>query len=256
MIFPEWQTRTALLLGEKPLERLRNAHVLVVGLGGVGGVAAEMICRAGVGRMTIVDGDTIEESNRNRQLAALTSTVGMQKAELFGARLLDINPELKLTVLNEYLRDERLFEVLGAEPYDCVLDAIDTLSPKVFLSVYCVEHRIPLISCMGSGARLNPEAVRCADLSESFNCSLARMMRKRLHKHGIYRGIEVIFSEEPPITSAVVEADGMTNKRSVTGTISFMPALFGCHCAAAVIRRICGTALETPAAQTLPADGV
>ena len=236
--FPGWQARTALLLGKEKLEKLRNAHVLVIGLGGVGGIAAEMICRAGVGRMTIADGDLIEESNRNRQIAALTSTVGKPKAELLGARLLDINPELKLTVLNEYLRDDRMFEVLGAEPYDCVLDAIDTLSPKFYLTVYCVEHGIRLISCMGSGARLDPEAIRCADISESYNCSLARAMRKRLHRHGIYKGVKVVFSPEMPVESAVVESEGMANKRSVTGTISYMPALFGCHCAAAVIREI------------------
>lgn len=236
--FPGWQTRTALLLGKEKLEKLRNAHVLVIGLGGVGGIAAEMICRAGVGRMTIADGDLIEESNRNRQIAALTSTVGKPKAELLGARLLDINPELKLTVLNEYLRDDRMFEVLGAEPYDCVLDAIDTLSPKFYLTVYCVEHGIRLISCMGSGARLDPEAIRCADISESYNCSLARAMRKRLHRHGIYKGVKVVFSPEMPVESAVIESEGMANKRSVTGTISYMPALFGCHCAAAVIREI------------------
>ena len=235
---PDWQNRSALLLGEENLEKLRRAHVFVAGLGGVGGIAAELICRAGVGRMTIADGDLVEESNRNRQLVALTSTVGQPKAELLGARLLDINPELELTVLNEYLRDERLFEVLGATPYDCVLDAIDTLSPKFYLTVYCVEHGIRLISCMGSGARLDPEAVRCADISESHNCTLARAMRKRLHRRGIYRGFKVVYSPEASIEHAVVASEGLTNKRSVTGTISYMPALFGCHCAAAVIREI------------------
>ena len=235
---PDWQSRTALLLGEGNVEKLRRAHVFVAGLGGVGGIAAELICRAGVGQMTIADGDLVEDSNRNRQLAALTSTVGKAKAELLAARLLDINPDLKLTVLNEYLRDERLFEVLGAEPYDCVLDAIDTLSPKFYLTVYCVEHGIRLVSCMGSGARLNPEAVRCADISESRNCSLARAMRKRLHRYGIYRGIKVVYSPEAPIESAVIPAEGVANKRSATGTVSYMPALFGCHCAAAVIREI------------------
>ena len=163
--FPGWQARTALLLGKEKLEKLRNAHVLVIGLGGVGGIAAEMICRGGVGRMTIADGDLIEESNRNRQIAALTSTVGKPKAELLGARLLDINPELKLTVLNEYLRDDRMFEVLGAEPYDCVLDAIDTLSPKFYLTVYCVEHGIRLISCMGSGPLRAPCGSVCTGMA-------------------------------------------------------------------------------------------
>ena len=235
---PDWQNRTALLLGEENLNKLRAAHVFVAGLGGVGGIAAELICRAGVGHMTIADGDLIEDSNRNRQLVALRSTVGKAKAEVLGARLLDINPELKLTVLNEYLRDDRLFEALGAEPYDCVLDAIDTLSPKFYLTVYCVEHGIPLVSCMGSGARLDPEAVRCTDISETRNCTLARAMRKRLHRHGIYRGVTVICSQEAPAGHAVIASEGLTNKRSVTGTISYMPAVFGCHCAAAVIRKL------------------
>ena len=235
---PDWQNRTALLLGEENLNRLRAAHVFIAGLGGVGGIAAELICRAGVGRMTIADGDLIEDSNRNRQLVALSGTAGKAKAEVLGERLLDINPELSLTVLNEYLRDDRLFEALGAEPYDCVLDAIDTLSPKFYLTLYCVEHGIPLVSCMGSGARLDPEAVRCADISETRNCTLARAMRKRLHRHGIYRGVTVIYSPEAPAGHAVIASEGLTNKRSVTGTISYMPAVFGCHCAAAVIRKL------------------
>lgn len=242
---PQWQTRTQLMLGVEKLDRLRNANVLVIGVGGVGACAAEMICRAGVGKMTVADGDVIEDSNRNRQLPALVSTVGQKKAELVAARLKDINPEIKVNAISEYLRDDRMFEVLGAEKYDCVLDAIDTLSPKFYMAVYCVEHKIPLVSSMGSGARLDPELVRCADIEKSYNCSLARSMRKRLHRHGIFGGIKVIFSPEDAAEGAVIENEigAAPNKRSTTGTISYMPAVFGCHCAAAVIREICSDEL-------------
>lgn len=236
----DWQKRTELLLGTAQTNRLLHANVLVVGLGGVGGLAAEMIGRAGVGRMTIVDGDLIENSNRNRQIVALTSTAGRPKTEVLAERLRDINPHAVITPITEYLRDQRMEEVLASEPFDCVLDAIDTLSPKVFLALYCVKHKIPLISCMGSGARMNPELVRCVDLEKSEHCTLARAVRKRLHRLGVFGGYQVVFSPEDPVSGSVKETDEgeVSNKRSVTGTISYMPAVFGCHCAAAVIRTI------------------
>lgn len=237
----DWQSRTRLLLGDEKAERLFHAHVLVVGLGGVGGIAAEMIARAGVGEMTLADGDSFDARNRNRQIGALVSTTGRCKVDVFAERLKDINPDLILHPEPYYLEGEKIAALLRAAPYTCVLDAIDSITPKVQLLQYCVEHSLPVVSCMGSGARLEPEAIRCADLSKTTHCPLARVVRGMLRKVGIERGIEVIYSPEDPVPGSVVEAaDAGPYKRSVTGTISYMPNLFGCHCAAAVIRRIAG----------------
>ncbi len=237
----DWTQRTELLMGPGTLEQFQKAHVLIAGLGGVGGIAAELICRAGVGELTLADGDIVESSNRNRQIAALSSTVGEKKTEVLVKRLHDINPEALLHPVSEYLRDERLEALLSAAPYDCVLDAIDTLSPKIHLAVFCLRHNIPLVSCMGSGARLDPEQVRCADVEKTYGCTLARAVRHGLHRHGFHSGgYDAVFSPEPPCRNAVVDVneEAGPNKRSVTGTISYMPALFACHCAAAVLRKL------------------
>ena len=208
-----WNTRTELLFGAERMERLSRSHVLVVGLGGVGAYAAEQICRAGVGKMTIVDADTVNESNINRQLPALHSTLGMPKAEVVAKRLLDINPQLQLTVLNEFLRDERTEEVLLSAPFDYVVDAIDSFSPKVFLM-----HQ--------------------ADLSKTLNCALAKAVRKRLRAMGVNKGIPVVFSTEFADPNAVIEVENEQCKRTTTGTVSYMPATFGCFLASHVIRNL------------------
>lgn len=233
-----WNTRTELLFGADQMERLAHSHVLVVGLGGVGAYAAEQICRAGVGRMTIVDADTVNESNINRQLPALHSTLGQPKAEVVARRLLDINPRLKLTVLNEFLRDERTEEVLSATQYDFVVDAIDSLSPKIFLMHYAYTHDIPIISSMGAGAKVDPAQVKIDDLSKSMNCTLAKVVRKRLRPMGVHKGIPVVYSSELPNPDAIVEIENEQNKRSTAGTVSYMPAIFGCYLASYVIRKL------------------
>ena len=237
-----WQSRTELLLGEEALERIAHAHVLCVGLGGVGGIATELLARTAVGRLTIVDGDVVEDSNRNRQLIATTHTVGQSKAEAMAERLLSINPALDLQVRNEFLKDDNLETLLDAAPYDCVLDAIDTLAPKVHLVAGCLNRNLPVVSSMGSGARKNPECVRCADLDKTFNCTLAKAVRQQLHRLGLKgTGCRAVFSTEPPIRQAVFDPQIMeNNKRSVLGTISYMPTLFGCHCAAEVLRLLSG----------------
>ncbi|MBE0676094.1 MAG: tRNA threonylcarbamoyladenosine dehydratase [Bacteroidales bacterium] len=234
-----WYQRTEMALGKEAVEKLRSASVLVVGLGGVGAWAAEMICRAGVGTMTIVDGDTVNSTNRNRQLLALKSTEGRSKAVIMGERLLDINPELKLTIVNEFLRDERLREVVTAG-YDYVVDAIDTLSPKTFLISTTLNHGMPLVSSMGAGGRLDPHKVIVADISETYNCSLARVVRKRLAKLGIRQGFRAVFSPEDIEKERVVATDGEIFKASAVGTISYMPAAFGIACASVVIRDLTG----------------
>ena len=233
-----WNTRTELLLGAERMEYLSHCHVLVVGLGGVGAYAAEQICRAGIGHMTIVDADTVNESNINRQLPALHSTVGMQKAEVVGRRLLDINPRLKLTILNEFLRDERTDEVLSSQKYDFIVDAIDSLSPKVYLLAYAYKHDIPIVSSMGAGAKLDPSQVKIADISKSYNCTLARAVRKRLHNVGVNKGIPDVFSTEIADPDAIVEVENEQCKRTTTGTVAYMPAIFGCYLASYVIRNI------------------
>ena len=231
----QWLSRTELLIGAEKLNILRDKHVLIAGLGGVGAMAAEQICRAGIGIMTIIDGDTVHASNRNRQLPALKSTEGIAKTEVMAKRLLDINPILKLTVLNEYIKDERTLEILS-QGYNYVVDAIDTLSPKVFLLYNCVQLGLPVVSSMGAGGKFDPAQVQVVDIDDSYNCKLAYYMRKRLHKMGVRKGIKVVFSPEVVERSSVILQEGESNKKSNVGTISYMPAIFGCYCASVVIR--------------------
>lgn len=233
-----WNTRTELLLGADRMERLAHSHVLVVGLGGVGAYAAEQICRAGIGRMTIVDADVVNESNINRQLPALHSTLGMPKAEVVARRLLDINPELKLTVLNEFLRDERTEEILSEATYDFIVDAIDSLSPKVYLLFHAYNRKIPIVSSMGAGAKTDPSQVRIADISKTSSCALAKAVRKRLRSMGISKGIPAVFSTEMANPDAIIEIDNEQCKRSTAGTVSYMPAIFGCYLASYVINQL------------------
>ncbi len=230
-----WQERTELLLGSGKLERLKKSNVLVVGLGGVGAVAAEMICRAGVGKMTIVDGDNVEISNRNRQLPALVSTTGVPKAQILEQRFRDINPEIDLTVLNEFICDHRTEELLDSQSFDYVVDAIDTLSPKVFLVHHSYQRGLRIVSSMGAGGKLDPSQVRTADISATYNCKLARMMRKRLSRLGIPKGVKVVFSPEP-VDEKAVRHEEAQNKKSTVGTISYMPAVFGCFISSIAIR--------------------
>ncbi len=236
-----WLSRTELLLGDEKLAMLKNSHVLVVGLGGVGAYAAEMICRSGIGSMTIVDGDTVHTSNRNRQLPALQSTEGRAKAEVMGQRLLDINSGLRLTIINEYIKDERMIEIID-KGYDYVVDAIDTLSPKVFLIYHTVNRKMPLVSSMGAGGKFDPLSVMISDISDTTNCSLARILRKKLHKLGVRNGFTAVWSPEEIDKEKVVPTNGEQNKASVVGTISYMPAIFGIACASVVIRDLAGIA--------------
>lgn len=234
-----WLERTALLLGEEKLDLLRNARVLVVGLGGVGAYAAEMIARAGVGRMTVADADLVAPSNINRQLVALHSTVGCSKADVLAARLRDINPQIDLTVVCEYIKDEATDALLDADRYDYVVDAIDTLSPKLALIKGALDRGLPLVSSMGAGAKTDPTRMEIADISKTHHCPLAHMLRKRLHKLGIRRGFRAVFSPEPIREGAMLLCEEQ-NKKSNVGTISYIPALFGIGCASVVIRDLIG----------------
>ncbi len=231
----DWQARTRLLIGDEKLLKLRNAHVLIAGLGGVGAYTAEQLVRAGIGSLTIVDGDKINPTNRNRQLPAMVSTTGKQKTDIMSARLLDINPELKLTTIPEYIKDNRVIEILE-QGFDHVVDAIDTLSPKVYFIYHTLRLKMPLISSMGAGGKLDPLQVKIADISETNNCKLAYYMRKRLHKLGIWEGFKAVYSPEEVSRAAIQLSEGEIHKKSTVGTISYMPAIFGCFCAAGVIQ--------------------
>lgn len=235
----KWLERTELLLGSEKLETLKQAHVLVVGLGGVGAYAAEMIARAGVGRMTLADADTVGETNINRQLIALHSTLGRPKAEVLAERLRDINPAIELTIVNQYIKDEATYTLLDAARYDYVVDCIDTLSPKLALIVAALERKLSLVSSMGAGAKVDPTQLEIKDISKTHHCPLAHMLRKRLHKVGVYRGFKAVFSPEPIREGAMILAEEQ-NKKSQVGTISYIPALFGIGCASVVIRDLIG----------------
>lgn len=235
-----WCERTELLLGAEKTEKLRQSHVLVIGLGGVGAYAAEMIARAGVERMTIVDADTVGVSNINRQLVALHSTVGQPKAGILAARLRDINPDIQLTVIEEYIKDEETDKLLERQPgYDFAVDAIDTLAPKVNLIKGCLDRHIPLVSSMGAGAKTDPTLVEIKDIGKSHHCPLAHMLRKRLHKIGIRSGFPVVFSPEAVREGSMILCEEQ-NKKSNVGTISYMPAVFGCACASVAVRTLLG----------------
>lgn len=233
-----WNSRTELLFGSEKAELFAKSHVLIVGLGGVGGYVAEQLCRAGIGKLTIVDGDTVNDSNINRQLAALHSTLNQPKAEVIAARLRDINPKVKLNVVNEFIRDERTEELLASARYDFIVDAIDSLSPKVFLLNEAVKRDIPIVSSMGAGAKIDPTQVKIADISKTFNCALAKAVRKRLRGLGISKGIPVVFSTEMANSEAVIEVTGEQCKRSTAGTVSYMPAIFGCYLSSYVINHL------------------
>lgn len=234
MISP-WMSRTQLLLGDEKLEQLVNSHVLVVGLGGVGGICAEMIARSGVGEMTIVDGDVVEASNRNRQIPALSSTENKRKADVMAERIKDINPDIKLNVHSNYLKEADITVLLESAKFDYVLDCIDTLSPKVSLIKQCLDRKLKLVSSMGAGGKVEPSAVQVADISKSYNCNLAYYVRKRLYEVGIRKGFKVVFSTELADRSNLMLLEEST-KRSVIGTISYMPAIFGCTMASVAIR--------------------
>ena len=218
----DWKQRTRLLLGEEKMERLQQAHVLVVGLGGVGAYAAEMICRAGVGRMTIVDADTVQPTNINRQLPALHSTMGREKAEVLAARFKDINPDIQLTVLPVFLKDDNIPELLDAARYDFIVDAIDTLAPKCYLIAEALKRHIKIVSSMGAGAKSDITQIRFADIWDTYHCGLSKAVRKRLQKLGIKRKLPVVFSTEQADPKAVLLTED-EQFRQFTGVAGHRP---------------------------------
>jgi len=233
-----WLERTELLIKEKGARKLLESNVLVIGLGGVGSFAAEFLARAGVGKMMIVDGDTVDITNINRQLPALHSTIGLSKADLMNTRLLDINPQLKLTQVSRFLEPEDMTEILEAEKFDYVLDCIDSVTPKITLIKAARRKKIKVVSCMGAGGKTDPSKVMVRDISKTHNCFLAKQVRKRLKKDGINKGIRCVFSNEIQQEDSLKLTDGTNYKKSFYGTISYIPAMFGLYAAAEVINHL------------------
>ena len=232
----EWLQRTELLIKEEGIERLQNANILIVGLGGVGSFAAEFLVRSGIGNLTIVDGDMVDITNINRQLPALNSTIGKNKTDVVAERILDINPEINLKKINEFLEPERMEEILTQEKFDYVLDCIDSLSPKLALIITCKRKKIKLVSAMGAGGKTDPSKVMVRDISKTNNCFLAKQIRKKLKKEQIHKGFRCVFSTEIQDENSLKMTDGSNYKKSFYGTISYMPAIFGLYAAAEVIR--------------------
>ena len=233
----KWNSRTELLLGSENISRLQSANILIVGLGGVGAYAAEELCRAGVGRMTIVDADCVDVTNINRQLPALHTTVNVPKSEILAKRFKDINPDAQITSVHDFLKDEKIPAIIQSENFDFVVDAIDSLSPKTHLILNAVKAGIKVVSSMGAGGKIDPSKVQIADISKTYNCGLARALRKKLHRAGVYKGIDTVFSPEERKSISIQDSTG-TVSNTIVGTISYMPAIFGCFCASIVINKI------------------
>ena len=239
-----WLSRTELLIGKSALLTLAKSHVMVVGLGGVGSFAAEFIARSGIGRMTIIDGDVIDPSNRNRQLPALATNHGEYKVAIMAERLKAINPELNLKIIKDFINPEMVEQLFNDVP-DYIIDAIDSITPKLTFIVNAHEKKIPLVSSMGAGGKMDPTNLMVADISKTYNCVFAQQIRKMLKRnHQIKNGIKCVFSPELPKKESLILTDGSNYKKSAYGTISYMPAVFGAVAASVVIRDLMKTDLK------------
>ena len=241
----DWLGRTNLLIGEDRLNKLIHSHVMVVGLGGVGSFAAEFICRSGIGRMTIIDGDVVDPTNRNRQLPALATNHGISKAVIMSERLLAINPELQLTVIKEFINPEMVEQLFEVKP-DYIIDAIDSITPTLNFLKIAYQHQLPLVSSMGAGGKLDPTKLQVADISKTYQCPFAQQLRKMLKKDKIYTGIKVVFSPEENIKESLMMTDGSNYKKSAYGTMSYMPATFGAVAASVAINDLMEINNATP----------
>lgn len=240
--------RTRLLVGDEPLERLKNAKVAVFGVGGVGGCAVEALARSGVGTLHLYDDDTVSESNLNRQLAALHSTLGQPKAEVMARRARDINPYCQVEAFRMFYLPQNADKV-DLSQYDYVVDCIDTVTAKLELVTRCITLQVKIISAMGTGNKFDPSAFVVTDISKTQGCPLARTMRKELRKRGVHH-LKVVYSTELP-TSPLRPADfeppetsdtrpGSTARRNTPGSMPFVPAAAGLLLASAVVRELGG----------------
>ncbi len=227
--------RSLLVFEEEGILNLQDAHVLIAGIGGVGGFVAEALARAGVGSLTLLDHDRVGGSNKNRQIVALDSTIGLKKIEVMKDRILDINPECQLTLSDQFIRPDDMEKVL-LPSYDFVVDAIDSLNCKVALVSTALNKGIPIVSSMGAGRRTDPSKIVIADISKTHGCGLARNMRQRLKKRGIKKGLLTVFSTEVPNAPGPMEEIEGARGRVVNGTASYMPGIFGLMLAGKVIQ--------------------
>lgn len=232
----DWLERTELLIGAESIDKLKSAHVMIVGLGGIGSYAAEFIARSGVGTITLIDGDVFDLTNKNRQLTATDSAIGKSKASILGERLLDINPEIKLSVIKEFVLPERVYELINEYEPDVVMDCIDSVSVKIEWIVACLMSRTKIVSHFGAGGKMDPTKVKVAPMPQVTNCTLAAHVKKRLKKRNIdTKKVRAVYSEEVQRRDSLEMTSGLQFKKSFYGTISYMPALFGLHGAADVI---------------------
>ena len=230
-------SRTELLIGAEGLENLRNATVMVLGVGGVGSHCIEALARSGVGRLILVDNDKVSQTNINRQSIAYQSTVGEYKTKLMKDRIYDINPVADVVTYETFVLPENLQEIFKKK-VDYIVDAIDTVTAKLALAEYAKEHEIPLISCMGTGNKLHPEMFEITDISKTSVCPLCKVMRKELKNRGIYH-LKVLYSKEKPIdTSGADTGEDKGVRRSLPGSIAFVPPVAGLMIAGQVIREI------------------
>ncbi|SDG91199.1 tRNA A37 threonylcarbamoyladenosine dehydratase [Dyadobacter soli] len=235
-----WLSRTELLVGRDNLVKLSQAHVLVIGLGGVGSFAAEFVCRGGVGTMTIVDGDVVDPTNRNRQLPALATNHGQSKADIMAERLKAINPELTLHVVKSFVTPDAVGHILDMAHYDYIIDAIDSVTPKLTFLTQAHKRNLRIVSSMGAGGKMDPTQLKIVDISKTYNCPFAQQVRKNLKKAGIYKGIKAVFSTEEQIRESLILTDGSNYKKSAYGTMPYLPATFGATCASVVLRDLIG----------------
>lgn len=231
-------SRTIALIKDDGIKRLHDTNMLIVGIGGVGAYSAECVCRAGIGRITLIDGDCVSSSNLNRQLPALTSTIGKPKVEVLRERFLDINPDLKIHVINKFIAEDDIDEILDRGKFDYIIDAIDMIKPKVALCKGANERKISIACSMGAGGRTDPSKVCVADISKTYNDGLAAAFRARLRKEGIYKGIKVVFSTELADESSIITESSGGRQTSVRGTISYLPAIFGTMLAGVAIQDV------------------
>ena len=234
----KWDSRTELLLGKEKNECLKTSTVLVAGVGGVGGYAVEMLARAGVGNLVIIDDDVVKETNINRQIIATAKNVGTSKVQIMKERILEINPQASVLSIRDFIDEDNVGEFIRRFKPNFVIDAIDSISPKIALIKYCIESNVKIISSMGAGGRMDPTKIQYADISKTTNCALARTVRERLKKQGITKGLPTVFSTEPVKKESIIKVSDERNKCSTLGTISYFPALFGCYLAAYVIENL------------------
>lgn len=232
----DWLQRGELLLGADRQQRLKDARILIVGLGGVGSWAAEMLCRAGVGAFTLVDADVVDVTNINRQMPALATTVGLPKCDVVAARLRDINPAVQLTVKNMFITEENIPQLLAEYGYSFVVDAIDTLPSKAALITACWEHGIRIVSSMGAGTKMNLAHIRLGDLWKTEHCTLAKNLRRVLRAYRGQYKLPVVFSVEEPRASAL--QPNPSGGKPIIGSIGYFTAVFGCYLSEYVIKEI------------------